>query len=295
MDIWGKLKTALGYETGNGGVDSFGVDHSGFSLRDELEYQMARSKREQELIQNYNKQGITENYPQYGTNFWGGSPENNYGFGTSNISQNIQNVTNQLNNSGFGNGANNGQAFANSDYTVNKESLVGKPSSYFQNTNQQQLNNNLQSNNTGFNSSNSTDIPRYWETAADGKKVYDYMLQKEGNFTPQIQRSELYQYSALSAVPNMVQNYNKLAPQKVTDKYKHAYMNCSAAQYGQGGADVAMLASNLREWYDKKVGKNTLDSSEGDQYANRIGRFLGSKYPEEDCDELVQRYINRRY
>lgn len=221
--------------------------------------------------------------------------KNNYGFGTSNISQNIRDVTNQLYNSGFGNCTNNGQAFANSDYTVNTESLVGKPSSYFQNNNQQQLNNNLQSNNTDFNSSNSTDIPRYWETAADGKKVYDYMLQKEGNFTPQIQRPELYQYSAISAVPNMVQNYNKLAPQKVTDKYKHAYMNCSAAQYGQGGADVAMLASNLREWYDKKVGKNTLDSSEGDQYANRIGRFLGSKYPEEDCDELVQRYINRRY
>ena len=116
------------------------------------------------------------------------------------------------------------------------------------------------------------------------------MLQQEGNFTPPIQRSEFYQLSALKAVPNLIQNYSKLAPQKVTDKYKHAYMNCSAAQYGQGGADVAMLASNLREWYDKKVGKNTLDSSEGDQYANRIGRFLGSKYPEEDCDELIQSY-----
>ena len=41
--------------------------------------------------------------------------------------------------SGVGNGANNGQVFANSDYTVNTESLVGKPSSYFQNNNQQQL------------------------------------------------------------------------------------------------------------------------------------------------------------
>ena len=41
---------------------------------------------------------MAENYPQYGTNFWGGSPENNYGFGTSNISQNVQNVTNRLNN-----------------------------------------------------------------------------------------------------------------------------------------------------------------------------------------------------
>ena len=42
--------------------------------------------------------------------------------------QNIENVTNRLNNN-----TNNGQVFANSDYTVNTESLVGKPSSYFQN------------------------------------------------------------------------------------------------------------------------------------------------------------------
>ena len=36
---------------------------------------------------------------------------------------------------GFNNVANNGQVFANSDYAVNTESLVGKPSSYFQNNN----------------------------------------------------------------------------------------------------------------------------------------------------------------
>ena len=262
--------------------------------------------RENQLAENYSKQGIAEeNYPIYGTNFWGGSPENNYGFGTSDISRNIQNVTNQLNNS-----TNIGQVFANSDYTVNTESLVGKPSSYFQNSNSVFANNNtsnLGNNNTSstnttigqpsnkIQSNTSNDIPRYWENSVDGKKVYDYMMQQEGNFTQPIQRPELYQYSAFSAVPNMIQNYFKLKPLNVTDKYKHAYMNCSAAQYGQGGADMATLASNLREWYDKKSGANTLDSSEGDQYANRIGIFLGSKYPEEDCDELIQRYINRRY
>ena len=129
MNLWDEIQKLSGYQSGNGGVDSYGVDHSGFSVRDELEYQSARLARENQLAQNFAKQGIAkENYPQYGTNFWGGSPENNYGFGTSNISQNIQNVTNQLNNS-----TNNGQAFANSDYTVNTESLVGKPSSYFQN------------------------------------------------------------------------------------------------------------------------------------------------------------------
>ena len=136
-------------------VDSYGVDHSGFSTRDELEYQSARLARENQLAENFSKQRITEeNYPQYGTNFWGGSAENNYGFGTSNIKQNIENVTNRLNNDGFGNGvnsnggigggvnsdgfnagANNGQITTNSDYTANTESLAGKPSSYFQNNN----------------------------------------------------------------------------------------------------------------------------------------------------------------
>ena len=136
MDIWDEIKKLTGYQSGNGGVDSYGVDHSGFSTRDELEYQSARLARENQLAEGFAKQGIAEeNYPQYGTNFWGGSPENNYGFGTSNIKQNIENVTSQLNNSGFNNGANNGQITTNSDYTVNTESLVGKPSSYFQSNN----------------------------------------------------------------------------------------------------------------------------------------------------------------
>ena len=140
MDIWDEIKKLSGYQSGNGGVDSYGVDHSGFSTRDELEYQSARLARENQLAEGFAKQGIAEeDYPQFGTDFWGGSPENNYGFGSSNISQNIQNVTNQLNNNGFNNSADNGQVTTNSDYTVNTESLVGKPSSYFQNNNQQQL------------------------------------------------------------------------------------------------------------------------------------------------------------
>ena len=46
--------------------------------------------KEKQLIQDHNNQGITKNYPQYGTNFWGGS-DNNYGFGSSNIHDNIEN------------------------------------------------------------------------------------------------------------------------------------------------------------------------------------------------------------
>ncbi|MBQ8464556.1 MAG: hypothetical protein IJ545_00940 [Alphaproteobacteria bacterium] len=59
-------------------------------LRDELQYQTARINRENELMKQYNNQGITSNYPQYTTNFWGSSADNNYGFGTSNIGNNIE-------------------------------------------------------------------------------------------------------------------------------------------------------------------------------------------------------------
>ena len=101
MKMFKDYKSPLGYEVGEDGIDSYGVNHNGFSTRDEVEYQVARNQREQQLIQDYNNQGITENYPQYGTNFWGDNAYNNYGFGTSDIGGNIEGVTSQLNNNGF--------------------------------------------------------------------------------------------------------------------------------------------------------------------------------------------------
>ena len=91
--MYPKYISPFGYQTNNGKIDSYGVDHSGFTTRDELEYQFARDKREQDLMKQYNAQGITKNFPQYGTNFWGNSA-NNYGFGSSNISANIENMQN---------------------------------------------------------------------------------------------------------------------------------------------------------------------------------------------------------
>ena len=108
MEMYPRYKSPLGYMSGDNRIDSYGVNHSGFTTRDELEYQVARQKRENQLIQNYNQQGITGNYPQYGTNFWG-NPENNYGFGDSNIQKNIENMQNQTptpwaqSNTGWGN------------------------------------------------------------------------------------------------------------------------------------------------------------------------------------------------
>jgi hypothetical protein len=79
MDFYGKYKSPFGYETGTNGIDSYGVDHRGFNTRDELEYQTARNTRERQLASDLQRQGIGENdYPQYGTSFWGNSA-NNYG------------------------------------------------------------------------------------------------------------------------------------------------------------------------------------------------------------------------
>ena len=100
--MYRNFKSQLGYENGENKIDSYGVDHRNFSLRDEISYQMARTNRENELIKNYNNQGITQDYPQYSNNFWGGNPANNYGFGSSNISDNIENVTNSLKNQNYG-------------------------------------------------------------------------------------------------------------------------------------------------------------------------------------------------
>ena len=88
MDFYGKYKSPFGYYNNANQIDSYGVNHSGFTTRDELEYQFARQQRENELMNQCKAQGMTENFPQYGVNFWGNSA-NNYGFGTENIAGNI--------------------------------------------------------------------------------------------------------------------------------------------------------------------------------------------------------------
>ena len=81
-------QSPLGYRALKNGYDTYGVDHSKFTTREEVEYQDKRIKREEELMQQQRNMGITGNYMQYGTNFWNTSPENNYGFGGSEVSKN---------------------------------------------------------------------------------------------------------------------------------------------------------------------------------------------------------------
>jgi len=99
MNFYKTYTTPFGYEADGEEIDAYGVNHRNFSTRDEVEYQVARQEREKEYENYFKNQGITQNYPQFGSNFWGNNPQNNYGFGQSNIEQNIENRLNQYINS----------------------------------------------------------------------------------------------------------------------------------------------------------------------------------------------------
>lgn len=65
MAFWKQYSSPLGYANNGNQIDSYGVDHSGFSTQDEVQYQTARVNRENELMSQMNSQGVTD-YPQYG-------------------------------------------------------------------------------------------------------------------------------------------------------------------------------------------------------------------------------------
>jgi len=66
MSYWKQYTSPLGYVSNGNKIDTYGVDHSGFTTRDELQYQNARINRENNLMTQMQKQGITD-YPQYTT------------------------------------------------------------------------------------------------------------------------------------------------------------------------------------------------------------------------------------
>jgi GH24 family phage-related lysozyme (muramidase) len=72
----------------------------------------------QSVIPN-NQQSLIMNYPQYGTDFWGTSPDNNHGFGTSNITDNIANMNNLQN--GMNNLQNGMNSLQNGNYISDDE------------------------------------------------------------------------------------------------------------------------------------------------------------------------------
>ena len=53
--MYPKYKSKFGYQIGNNQTDSYGVDHSGFTLQDEVAYQFAREEKENVLLEQLKK------------------------------------------------------------------------------------------------------------------------------------------------------------------------------------------------------------------------------------------------
>lgn len=94
MKMYACYQSPLNYTTGDTNIDSYGVDHSNFTTRDEIEYQFYRQEEENRRKNIYDKLGLKGKYPQLGKKFWG-NPENNYGFGSSHIHNQIEDLKNE--------------------------------------------------------------------------------------------------------------------------------------------------------------------------------------------------------
>lgn len=148
-----------------------------------------------------------------------------------------------------------------------------------------------------LNTGNHIQIPYNWNRPEEGKRLLDYVIEKEQRLSERniVENSRNSLYFNYAPWAGLVTDYFKYKKLPYNDKYKHAVMNCRAAQYGNGGMLSAQVLSGLKEFYDVKSGNNTTDESEADNYANQVGRFLGYKYPEGNCDEMVGRYIKKWY
>ena len=99
--------------------------------------------------------------------------------------------------------------------------------------------------------------------------------------------------SNLAAIGNDFVKYRNL---NMNDKYKHAMINCRAAQRGQTGENLITDLSRLKEFYDVYLIKsNTLNESIKDSQANALGRSLGRLYKNGNCEEMVSKHIRRNY
>ena len=268
--MYRRYTSPLGYQTGTDGIDTYGVNHNGFSLRDELEYQNARQSRENRLMQNFNSQGMAENYPQYTTNFWGNNPDNNYGFGTSNISSNIANMNNTI-------------------------TPVPQTASEAQ----------LQSNNSMINEigNNLSNIIRKTGIDKLGENIYN-LGYDAGERLAYSQNNIQQSYENKSSLAKAQAEYQRLSPLPISDVNKHQYVSCVGAFDGPISAGATAVAGLYKEgkdlyrkWNNPKYGNNLqiIQDSFKDLKNNFIGVSKGLAVNSIDnCNSLLPSKARRR-
>ncbi len=94
---------------------------------------------------------------------------------------------------------------------------------------------------------------------------------------------------ALETYKSIKKNNEILSPQAINDKYKHAYISCIEAQ--KGGTEAAVVAAGglYKEYIDQKKKSNTLSENWNDIKADVYGIYQGRRFPNGDCNKLVQK------
>ena len=99
-----------------------------------------------------------------------------------------------------------------------------------------------------------------------------------------------------NSLKKIYQDYKKYAPMKINDKYKHALLNCRAAQRGPLAENLITNLSRLKEFSDVYITKsNTEQESFEDTQANTFGRSLGRFNKNGNCEEMVQQRYKRNF
>ena len=146
-------------------------------------------------------------------------------------------------------------------------------------------------------------IRKYYDTTGTHEDsmqaVMNYIREKE----PEWKMKYFNEEESVGRVTNILNNldliyqdYKKYAPMRLNDKYKHALLNCRAAQRGQTGEDLVTLLSRLKEFSDVYITKNnTPQESFEDTQANTFGRSLGKFNKDGNCEEMVQKRYKRNF
>ena len=194
----------------------------------------------------------------------------NYGFGTSDIGCNIEGVTSQLNNNGFGNRKCDG---GNNAITQSNNNLQSSVLNSIKNT----ANNMWQSVKDGV--TIAADTIRYTpealgELAADTKIAYDYW-QKINNTGRQL-----------------VNTYGSGQGADI-DNYYHPFLQCELAKISPSSRDWGLRLGYAKEvWdYHKKKGNMPMsaisEDSQKDLKNNFYGSNLGYYNPNKGCEDLL--------
>ena len=89
---------------------------------------------------------------------------------------------------------------------------------------------------------------------------------------------------------SMIKSYLS-SDKSLYDKYNHAVLSCRGAQYSPAiSSDLVFF----KEYMDHRRGQS-LKENHNDLNADVFGTRMGARYPDKDCEEMIEIYMPRKY